>query len=213
MRSVISRLLLAILIVQSVSVAGGKVVSPTISAVKTIPQLPINPWYLGVGVNWAQFSKSSGSCQYEDVTYGLLIRGGYDFNQYIGLEARFLKTFFDKGPFGGVPLQHMGLYVKPQYPLYEKMNFYGLVGYGYTKSLGTGTRLNYFNDDRGLSLGVGFEYQLKQKKELFLQGTLPESFSKEEKKGWTLFVDYQRLLVKEDAPDMNVLSLGIRYDF
>ena len=35
----------------------------------------------------------------------------------------------------------------------------------------------------------------------------------DQERGWGLFVDYQRLLIKSDVPDMDVVSAGVTYDF
>jgi len=31
--------------------------------------------------------------------------------------------------------------------------------------------------------------------------------------GWGLFLDYQRLVIDSEAPDMDVVSAGVTYDF
>jgi len=199
--------------------AGGKNVAPVDAPIATIPEvIDPSPWYLGAGLVMATFTGCNlpKGCEYEDVTYGGMLRGGYEVNQYFGVEARGIYTFLDKGPFGGVPLEHIGLYAKPQYPLSEQLNLYGLLGYGYTKNLGNGARLNYFDNDWGLSAGIGLEYDLSDKDGDFEKNT---NYDREfdgyadQGKGWSLFADYQRLLIKSDVPDMDVISFGLRYDF
>jgi len=177
--------------------AGGKGVVPAVAPVVPIETIDPSPWYLGAGLVWAKLSDCKlVDCSYEDVTYGAMLRGGYEFNEYFGLEARGIRTFLDEGPFGGAPLQHVGLYVKPQYPISERINAYALLGYGYTENLGNGARLDYFDNDSGFSAGLGLEYDLSD------QG-----------RGWSLFLDYQRLLIKSDVPDLDAISFGLRYDF
>lgn len=174
--------------------AGGKTVAPVDAPIVHIEESTnILPIYIGLGIVAAQFTTCENNCDYEDRTYGAMIRAGYDFNQYFGIEARGIRTFLDEGPFGGVPLQHIGLYAKPQYPVIQDFNVYGLLGYGYTENLGNGGRLNYFDNDHGFTAGLGLEYDLF--------------------KEWNLFVDYQRLLIKSNVPDMDALSVGLRYDF
>jgi len=204
--------------------AGGKTVVPAVVPVVPIEHESVNPWYLGVGLIWADFLKDPCSptdptCKYEDVTYGAMVRGGYDFNQYFGLEGRLAGTFMDEGPNGGAPLMHAGLFLKPQYPLAERFNAYALAGYGYTKNLGKSNGnivKNYFDDDWGFSAGIGFEYDLSDKDSDFLEGT---AYDREfdgyadQGRGWNLFIDYQRLLIDSDAPDMDMISAGVRYDF
>lgn len=193
MKTIIIKPLLISIALATLAQAGGKTVAPVDAAILPIETTTILPIYLGVGVTAAQFSACSNNCDYEDVTYGAMLRGGYDFNEYFGIEARGIRTFLDEGPFGGVPLQHIGLYAKPQYPVIQDFNVYGLLGYGYTENLGNGGRLNYFDNDHGFTAGLGLEYDLF--------------------KEWNLFVDYQRLLIKSDVPDMDALSVGLRYDF
>ncbi len=198
--------------------AGGKGVAPAVVPVVPIETIDPSPWYLGAGIVWAKLSGCNlqPDCTYEDVTYGAMVRGGYDYNQYLGLEARYIRTFLDEGPYGGTPLAHIGLYLKPQYPVAERVNVYALLGYGYTENLGNGARLDYFDSDSGFSAGVGLEYDLSDR-----EGDREENANydrafdgyADQGRGWSLFLDYQRLLIKSDVPDMDAISLGLRYDF
>ena len=198
--------------------AGGKGVAPAVVPVVPIETIDPSPWYLGAGIVWAKLSGCNlqPDCTYEDVTYGAMVRGGYDYNQYLGLEARYIRTFLDEGPYGGTPLAHIGLYLKPQYPVAERVNVYALLGYGYTENLGNGARLDYFDSDSGFSAGVGLEYDLSDR-----EGDREENANydrafdgyADQGRGWSLFLDYQRLLIKSDIPDMDAISLGLRYDF
>ncbi len=195
--------------------AGGKGVALAETPVASVPE-DISSWYLGAGLVALKFHSCGNSCSYEDLTYGAMLRGGYDFNEYFGVEARGMRTFLDEGPFGGVPLQHVGLYAKPQYPVSERLNMYGLLGYGYTENLGNGARLNYFDNDHGFSAGVGLEYDLSDREGDFIDDAhYDRKFDgyADQGKGWNLFVDYQRLLIKSDVPDMDAVSVGLRYDF
>ncbi len=145
-----------------------------------------------------------------------MIRGGYDYNQYVGVEARYIRTFLDEGPLGGTPLAHAGIFLKPQYPVSERINIYGLLGYGYTENLGNGARLDYFDNDWGFSAGAGIEYDLSDRdddKEENGYYDRPFDGYADQGRGWSLFLDYQRLLIKSDVPDLDAVSLGLRYDF
>ena len=202
--------------------AGGKkYTAPVDAEVLKIPAKISSPWYIGGGVVWNDFFKKPCSpteptCQYEDKTYGVMIRGGYEVDPYFGLEGRAARTFLDKGPFGGVPVEHVGLFLKPQYPLTKRFNLYGLFGLGYTKSLANGARLQYFDDDTGFSAGMGIEYDFSDVKGDFEEGvTYDRAFDGYADQGidWTIFLDYQRLLIKSGAPDIDMISLGLRYDF
>ncbi len=199
---------------------GGKNIVPVAAPVAPIETVDISPWYLGAGLVWAKLGLDDcgdvPGCTYEDATYGIMVRGGYEVNEYFGIEARFIDTFLDEGPYGGAPLMHVGLFAKPQYPVSERVNLYGLLGYGYTKNLGNGARLNYFDDDWGFSAGAGIEYDLSDREgDRVENGNYDRAFDgyADQGRGWSLFLDYQRLLIKSDVPDMDAISFGLRYDF
>ncbi len=198
--------------------AGGKGVVEAVAPVVPIEAIDPSPWYLGAGIVWAKLSGCDlqPGCEYEDVTYGGMVRGGYDYNQYIGVEARYIRTFLEEGPEGGTPLAHAGIFLKPQYPVSERVNLYGLLGYGYTENLGNGARLNYFDSDWGFSAGAGIEYDLSDREgDRIENGDYDRAFDgyADQGKGWSVFLDYQRLLIDSDKPDMDAISLGLRYDF
>ncbi len=48
---------------------------------------------------------------------------------------------------------------------------------------------------------------------LMISGLLPDPKVSKVSKVWGIFVDYQRLLIKSDVPDMDVISLGVTYHF
>ena len=215
------RILISSLVAVSLTTAlyaGGKNVSAAGVPVIPIEMVTPSPWYLGAGLVWAKLDGCNlqPGCTYEDVTYGAMVRGGYDYNEYIGVEARYIRTFWAEGPYGGTPLAHAGLFLKPQYPVSERVNLYGLLGYGYTENLGNGARLNYFDNDWGWSAGAGIEYDLSDREgDKIENGDYDRAFDgyADQGKGWSLFLDYQRLLIDSDVPDMDAVSLGLRYDF
>lgn len=218
MTRVILASLISLAILGTYSHAGGKAVSAAATPVIPIETIDPSPWYLGAGIVWAKLSGCDlqPGCEYEDVTYGAMVRGGYEYNEYIGLEARYLRTFWDEGPYGGAPLAHAGLFLKPQYPVSERVNLYGLLGYGYTENLGNGARLDYFDSDWGFSAGAGIEYDLSDREgDRIENGNYDRPFDgyADQGKGWSIFLDYQRLLIDSDVPDMDAVSLGLRYDF
>jgi OOP family OmpA-OmpF porin len=215
------------LLAASMLSAGGKYIVPVTTPVVPIETIDPTPWYIGGGIAWAKLSEDScfnaPGCSYEDATWGAMVRGGYEFNQYFGIEARWLRTSWDEGPFGGTPLQHIGIFAKPQVPLNDDFNLYGLLGYGYTENLGNGGRLQYFDHDDGFSAGIGLEYDLSSKDDDYdsykTQDNQNPQFDRafdghgDQEANWSLFVDYQRLLIKSDVPDLDAISFGVRYDF
>jgi len=206
---------IVVTIFSSLNAGGGKNLIPAVAAIVPIETVDPSPWYLGVGLIWGKFYNEREGCRYEDVTYGAMVRGGYEWNQYIGIEARALRTFWDEDPAGGEKLQHIGLFAKPSYPLGEDSNVYGLLGYGWTKTITDNQYLSKI-DEKGFSWGIGFEYDLSDKDDDYIEnGNYDREFDgqADQEKGWGLFVDYQRLLVKSGMPDMDVISVGVTYDF
>jgi OOP family OmpA-OmpF porin len=219
-KSLLASLLLIVGFSVTVNAGGTKNIATAVTAVVSIETIDPSPWYLGAGFVWAKLSEgecnSVPGCSYEDTTYGIMVRGGYDINQYFGIEARYIDTFLDEGPYGGTPLMHVGIFAKPQYPVSERINLYGLLGYGYTKNLGNGARLNYFDGGSGFSAGAGIEYDLSDREgDRIENGNYERTFDgyADQSKGWSLFLDYQRLLIESDIPDLDAVSFGVRYDF
>ena len=193
----------------SVSFAGGDFV-PVVEPIIVIPPAPVDitGLYVGVGIATAFFDGicSCGSV-YEDYTYGGLIRVGYDYNNYIGLEARFASTQIDDE--GAKIKSHYGLFIKPQYHIIDTTNIYGLLGYGKTE-VGDTIKLN----KSGFSWGIGLEYDISS--DTKENGIYKRAFDGEgdQEKGWGIFIDYQKLLQKKNYPhDIHLLSFGISYDF
>jgi len=221
MKSLIRMVLGMVSIVLAAYSGGSKEVAPIEAKVVDIPIVEVSPRYIGVGLAQIDFLKDSCSstdptCKYEDVTNGFMVRGGYDFNPYFGIEGRAARTFWDKGPLGGVPIEHAGIFLKPQYPMAERFNIYSLLGIGYTKNMGHGARIGYFDNGVGFSAGIGVEVDLSDAEGDFIKDALyKRKFDgyADQGKGWVLFVDYQRLLIKADRPDIDMLSFGLRYDF
>ena len=182
------------------------------------PMYEVTPVYIGAGFVMGRYYGYCGgepSCRYEDVTYGLLLRAGYELNQYFGIELRGLGTFWKDDPLGGAKLRHLGIFLRPAYHFADDFNVYGLLGYGITKSEHNQGAIVKVNDN-GFSAGLGLEYDLSEKKDDYEKDTLYrrefDGYADQEI-GWGLFVDYQRLLIKDDIPDLDVVSIGATYDF
>ncbi len=195
--------------------------APIPVAVKPIPikrpvaiakkKIYANGFYAGLGITSARYKDS---CQCEknvkvtnrDTTYGVMGRVGYDFNQYIGVEARGLKTNWDSD---GSRVEHIGVYLKPMMPITNNANVYGLVGVGNTKVKGNMPDV----DSDALALGGGIEVDLS--KDTPRDGRYSRNFDGQgdQEKGVGVFVDYERLVVKKDAPILDAVSAGVSYDF
>ncbi len=196
--------------------AGGKGVVPAVTPVTPVSVVDPSPFYVGVGLIRGNYYKDTDTCEYEDTTYGGLIRVGHDFDQYFGVEARVLGTFWEADPLGGQKLQHFGIFAKPMYPIDEDINIYALLGYGWTKTTTGGNGNLPTIDENGLSLGIGLEYDLSSKEDDIVEDMeYDRDFDGQgdQEIGWGLFVDYQRLIVDSDMPDIDIISVGITYDF
>ena len=148
-------------------------------------------------------SKTQGSGKENSVA--LLVRVGYDFNRYVGLEARGIKTLTSDN----ANISHVGLFVKPMIPVTDGLNAYGLVGLAKTKVTGT-----YQNvDAESLALGAGVEYDLSR--DTPKEGRYSREFDGQgdQEKGMGLFLDYERLVAKKNSPDLDTVSAGVTYDF
>ena len=205
MKNVLKFSAVAMMVVVSQSQAGGDLLPVTkfetqdaIEAVKAVEvkepiKIPVvvpvvkpkeeKPWYLGAGLVGAKVD--NGNC--EDITYGAMVKAGYDFNDYVGVEARALKTNWE---YEGAKIEHYGVFLKPQYPITEEINLYGLLGYAQTK-----TSKRFVLDDNGFAFGGGVDYDFGES----------DAFS--------LFVDYERLLQKSNIPDLDAVALGLAYKF
>ncbi len=209
--------LIALAAITTSGYAGGDI-SPVVLPVPVDEQNEPSPFYVGAGLIWGEYSgcPRGDGCKYEDVTYGAMARAGYDWNQYIGIEARYLKTFWDEDSLGGQKLEHFGIFAKPMYPISEDFTVYGLAGYGWTETSTGGNKLLPTVNDNGFSAGVGIEYDLSDRdgdREENMQYDREFDGYADQGRGWSLFLDYQRLLIDSDVPDMDVISVGVRYDF
>jgi OOP family OmpA-OmpF porin len=208
--------LLALSVLSTVLYAGGgKAVAPAEAVVAPIPEVvsPI-PWYVGLGVMASFINRDPCPCGGGDLSdrrYGGIIRAGYDFNNYFGIEARALKTLESKA-FSKVT--HYGLYAKPQYHIVDQANIYALLGYGRTIVDYTNGIISSHNPKNGFSYGVGLEYDFGKDKS---EGTYDRAFDGQgdQEEGWGMWIDAQHLLFNAGSmhTDSNIITAGITYDF
>jgi OOP family OmpA-OmpF porin len=197
------------------SYAGSKQVAPVEAEVVPIPAVinPI-PLYIGIGLVAAGLSRDcpcTNDSRLKDMTYGGVIRAGWDFNEYFGIEARGLKANIEKD---FSKTTHYGLYLKPQYHVSDAVNIYGLLGYGKTTvDYASGSRSSKLSSS-GLSYGAGLEYDFSSDESL---GQYARDFDGQgdQEKGWGMWVDFQHLLYNEGVfnTDSNIVTAGITYDF
>lgn len=193
--------------------AGGKGVQLVEEPIEAIPAV-INPLplYVGLGLVASAVSKECPCAddRQKDMTYGGLLRVGWDFNQYIGLEARYMNASMEKD---FSTTTHYGIFAKPQYHITNQMNVYGLVGYGQTNVEGCGLNDGEL-EESGLSYGVGFEYDFGSDASQGEYGRMFDGQGDQEK-GWGVWADYQNLFHNEGVHNVktNIFSAGVTYDF
>jgi len=165
--------------------------------------LPPLGLYIGGGLTYAKsecqcdtnvkFADGTSSRKNTGKTYGINLKAGYDFNEYIGVEGKYIYTpWKDKDK----TLKHYGLYVKPNVPVTDNIDAYALLGYGKTECE---TLKESF---KGFAWGLGTEYTFNNKK----NGT---------KDGWGVYAEYLRPVKKSGAKNVKVdtLSAGVTYHF
>ena len=135
--------------------------------------------------------------------YGATLSGGYYFNQYVGVEARYTRTFSTYRD-GARPIirtgdsyENIGLFVKPMLPLTTGFSLYGLAGYGKSSSHYNSSK-DYTEQD--FQWGLGAKYELSN--------------------GAGLFVDYLNMHDSDNygglvIPDVRFssVSVGLLYTF
>ena len=206
-------------VLTSTITAGGKAgplaTSPVVPI--AVPEIvnPI-PFYIGVGILVASINRDPCPCtpNAEDIgdhRYGSILRVGWDYNAFVGIEARALKTF---GNDTFSTTEHYGIYLKPQYQVAEQLNMYALLGYGRTTIDYTNGILSSTNSHNGFAYGVGLEYNFgtSQSDEDY-DNVFDEQ--ENEKTGWGMWIDVQHLLSDEGPlhTDSNILTIGITYNF
>ena len=93
-----------------------------------------------------------------------MLIAGYEYNPYISIEFRFLKTFTEEST---LKQTVYGIYIKPQYEMYNNLKIYGLLGYGKLKVTQHNNSGINFNDST-VHLGAGLSYKISNKLEGFI---------------------------------------------
>lgn len=170
--------LVAVLTMSTFVIAGGD-----IAPVEPIVETPMveeskGAFYVGLGYGALEGEiDPDNSWTRESDTYDeLLLLAGYKFNKYVAVEGRYwfgdenTLDFYRDGVLVGtqdVSVDSWGLYVKPMYPVTDAFNVYALLGYGGV-SLDYGYDDTDFDDNDGLSWGVGVDYSINEKFAVFV---------------------------------------------
>ena len=181
-----------------------------IEPVETAPSVEgkVSPFYVGLGLSNVDTRYSSESLNFfndksgQEETGDILLMAGYNFNQYIAVEGRYMTSVFGED---SITRESWGIYVKPKYPATETFTLYALLGYGGLTVDGKGDSIYSPNDvdDTSFQWGVGVSYDLNTH--------------------FSIFFDYLSIANDMDAdilfgvPDTKVdsdaLSVGVTYSF
>ncbi|MCF6205591.1 MAG: porin family protein [Sulfurovum sp.] len=166
------KMLLSAIVLSAAAMAGGDIV-PVEPMVETPIVVSERNFYVGVGiaavstrnaaVSMDIFSVKNGQDRLGNVT----LQAGYNFNSYITLEGRYTTTFVKEDI---VKMSGWSFFVKPQYPITEKISLYALLGYGSVDISGTNGGVVDV-DDSGFQWGLGASYALNEQFELFFDYT------------------------------------------
>jgi len=183
---------------------------PVVVEPKPKKNISTNGFYAGLGITGSRYKdsclcKTNTKATIKSQQFGVMAKVGYDFNQYIGIEARGSKTNMEEQ--NGI--EHVGAFIKPMMPVGNSANIYGLIGAARTNA--KASDFKYKTDS--LALGAGIEIDLS--KDTPKDGRYSRDFDGQgdQEKGVGLFVDYERMIVKKHAPTVDAVSVGVTYDF
>ena len=175
-----------------------------------ISSASVSPIYVGLGLAAGRYDSTCLNgpvgCDGVDKTVGVLVRAGYDFNKYMGIEARGLMTSYKAN---GGKIKHYGAFAKPMYPVTDGLNAYGLLGFAKTTTSGTLRNV----DLSGLAFGAGLEYDLSNDNKKDAKYDREFDGIADQEKGFGIFADYERLYYKKNSPELDAVSVGVTYDF
>jgi len=176
MKKILSSIAISVIAVTSIYAGDGY--APAEVEPVAVPTPSTDSFYIGGGLVANSFKAdcSLGKChkRITDITYGGVVKAGYNLNKYLGFEGRLAVAFLEKD---FMKAAYAGVYIKPQYPINNYFNLYGLVGYGYTHfSFGSKNIKSATTNVTAPSIGVGVEY--------FVDGT-----AKTDKSGLSVWTD------------------------
>jgi len=152
------------------------------------PTLDQNKFYAGLGISAVHYTIKCDcpkQSQRDKSFKGAIAKVGYKVNKFLDIEVRGMKlNLQDRGK-----VSHAGIFLKPKVPLTPNSNLYTLIGVAKTKSSGKMKKI----DAESLAVGTGFEVAIN--------------------KNFGTFVDYERLIMKPDAPKFDTINTGMTYGF
>jgi len=150
--------------------AGGNIAKNIAPVIPIVVEQETNNLYIGIGLSAVStressldfFSVENG----QDRTGDISLIAGYDFNEYIAVEGRYMTSVADEDI---IERTSWGIYLKPQYPVTEDMKVYALLGFGGFDVSGTNhTGANIDADDTGFQWGLGGSYKILDNLSIFI---------------------------------------------
>ena len=184
------------------SANAGKNVAPAESPVA--PVIVPTGIYVGAGVLASLLTRDC-ACQtgkISDNTYGGVIKAGYNFNRFLGIEARAYTAPIEKD-FLKID-NYVGIFVKPQVSVGEKGTLYGLLGYGRTKISANCPGIGpHTHSIKAPAFGAGFEYNFDSTN---VDG---------KRKGWSVWTDIINVMSDKTEKKFNdnIVAVGVGYHF
>ncbi len=192
----------AIVGMSSFGFAGGDI-APVAAPIVVEEEVSNSSFYVGLGLAATSTRGSDVDLSFFDDEAGqdrlgnVSLLAGYNFNEYVAVEARYTTTFSNEDV---VEMDGWSLFVKPQYPVSENFSIYALLGFG-------GVTIDGVNDyavdvdDSGFQWGLGASY------------LATENIS--------VFIDYTSLAADMDGlywngaleTDADAITIGVNYLF
>jgi opacity protein-like surface antigen len=150
----------------SFAVAGGdmKNVEPAVEPVVVVPEVAHNGFYVGLGLTAVSARDASfdvdwgGASTYQDRLGDIALVAGYNFNEYIGVEGRYMTSIAHED---SMEMDGWSIFVKPQYPVTENFSVYALLGFGGVNLDGVKGKVTDV-DDTDFQWGLGVDYQVME---------------------------------------------------
>lgn len=191
-----------LLLTSTLAMAGGDIseVEPSIETPQIEETSEKTGFYAGIAYSCMQLTKDTPDEEF--MGNGISALAGYNFNKFIGVEARYTTSLGDttyktwnKDEDSSTDLSNIAIYLKPQYS-FGTMGVYGLVGYGQMTADGDDKA-----SENGLQYGAGITANMNDSVQFF--------------------VDYRRLyddtgfdtLTENQDVAANSWSLGVNYNF
>jgi opacity protein-like surface antigen len=200
------KIIISIAAMLSMLSAGGCVVEPVSPVVPVTPleqpSLSTGNFYVGGALSLVSARKASTDLDFfndkrgQDRIVNLMLLSGYNFNKYFAVEGRvtasIAKQSFTK-------YTGFSLFAKPQYPISNNFNVYGLLGFGVV-NLDKYHGSNVDVSKASFQWGAGVNYNINDR--------------------WAVFADYTSLannikgtFLNSKKVDVDSINVGVIYKF